>query len=328
MPVLPTPWRCEWIAWAGLLIALAEKQADAAETPKALAPAPCITPEAARADLQRKAAPKLSGPTAGMQVSGYAQRELGLFAGVAMPDERKSSGPLVMVGERGLAWLAAGPLSARYSDEFAIGRAPRGWAYWVAADVTLGGRLRITPNQGPIARLGLGAGVERTADVYLSRLTLPVAEIGYQIASKGRTFDAIAHAAPLVLGHVATEQARGRLRGLSWGGALGLTLAPLVVDLRWTQLSGVSRQSLVGQGRANMCILLGKRPPRARRRTGDVNRPVFSGSGAADYVATLCAFSRAVALERRQSPVKISNFHYAGGISLAFGVHSLVDPAP
>ena len=279
------------------------------------------------------ATPDSSGPgnrkIAGVQATGYAQRAFGASLSFTPPRDNDSGtpGPSGQIAQSGRAWLAMGPMAARYADQLSFGRDRAGWNYQLALSLAIGPRLKLTRDHFAFARLGAQAQLSRLGGRALSEITLPMAEVGYQYMATGRLLDLGLHAAPVVAGLAKTDAFRAPRKGAALGASVGMLLVPFWTSFDATIYPGAASRPLIWTAQSRLCLLLGSYRPTPTRRTGDLSRAPVVGKNEVGYRASLCSFSDVWAAKSRGIQPHGAELVYNAGVSIWIGKHSSLDPA-
>lgn len=263
------------------------------------------------------------GPTYGEQAEGYAERSIGLRG--AFSDS--ADGVSAAIVERGAAWLAGDVLTARYADELFLGHSERDIVYRAALQATIGLRWSSSSGGGPFVRTGLGLGIEQDGGLRLATVRLPMVEVGYQFAKAGRLVDLALSAAPLLTGYFDGHGLSVPLGGASFGGTAAMVLPPALFALDTTLLQAGDGGFLT-EGRSRVCWLANFVAPTALHRTGDPRRPLVVGPAAREARFSLCAFGRVTSFAALDAYNGGGSPAFGAGLTLSFGTHSLLDPAP
>jgi hypothetical protein len=155
--------------------------------------------------------------------------------------------------ERGVGHLEYGALSSRYADTFELGGDAKGVLYRAELQMAMGARWLVTPNSGPMLRLGGRAHIARAADFFTSDVRVPVVQLGWHHTSKTIDFELAAEAAPVLAGHLqfSGENLRLKRRG-AFGGLMGISWEKFRLDSEFAWLHRAGEPRII-EWRAALC---------------------------------------------------------------------------
>lgn len=151
----------------------------------------------------------------------------GVRVGMTTTKAAETNGTFVAATVAGQSeqFKTSGYFTVHESSHASIGGGSAGFEGGLGAMITFGVRAPFGESHGPFARIGLGGELLGNQRFYFSRLSLPIAEIGYQYI-KGRTvLELGARGAPLITGRYNTGHRTKRELGggsLEWGGYLAV----------------------------------------------------------------------------------------------------------
>lgn len=149
------------------------------------------------------------------------------------------AGAMVSVAsEQYKSWNLA---SAHFAMNMGLGGGSAGLEGALGGSITGGIRIPVTANQGPIARMGVGGEMLGNRKFYFSRITLPVAEIGYQYSLDRTVLELGARGDVILTGRYNSDHRTRRELGvgtLEWGGYLAAHTRFGRLDVSYSRIEG------------------------------------------------------------------------------------------